>query len=309
MGASTSSLHGLAYVAMATLMMGGQSVYVKWLFAHNISMESILLIRNATMLLCLLLLLFFQHRLAMLHHLKGWKMVPCLIGGILTYHVGAQLHMQSLHHISAGMERVLFFTFPAFLLLFKAVVEKLHVPRIDWVALALVWLGVGLTVGGISWQDISVSYLSGAGFALLNAAIFAYYVILNHSNVHRIGSMVFLTFAMLGGTLGMFTQAALQQTLVASLDIPLASYGWIMLFGLILVTSMSMLSQGMKVIGRERAAMITTLAPAIGVVLGYLILHETFALVQLVGAAIVLGAILCLELFMARARRAASQEP
>lgn len=115
--------------------------------------------------------------------------------GFLGYYLASYLDFLGLQYITAGLERLILFLSPTFVLLLTAVFLKRPVSGRQWVALGLSYLGVVF----VFIQDLSLggsNVLLGASFVLGSALAYALYLIGSGELLQRIGATRLVAYAM-----------------------------------------------------------------------------------------------------------------
>jgi drug/metabolite transporter (DMT)-like permease len=188
--------------------------------------------------------------------------------------------------------------YPAFVALLGWAVGGRRPNRSTIAALAIALGGVVLTVGSDRSGLGRIDPLGGA-FLLGSAAAYAVYIVTSHRVVPQGGALVATFWIATGAGLSFLTAAALGSELGAPIGLP----------ELGLVAAMSLFSTalplttflaGMARVGPTAAALLSTLEPVFTVGLAALFLGETLSLRQVVGAVLVLAAIVLLQAFEMR---------
>lgn len=115
--------------------------------------------------------------------------------GFIGYYLASLLDFIGLQYITAGLERLILFLSPTFVLLFSALFLKKRILPKQWLALALAYLGVSL----VFVQDLSLSgqnVLLGAACVLGSALSYAFYLIGSGELLKRIGATRLVAYAM-----------------------------------------------------------------------------------------------------------------
>jgi len=223
--------------------------------------------------------------------------------GFAGYYLGALANFYALTLIGAALERVILFSYPAFILLGRWLVDGRRPNTRAMVAVISTWAGVFLAIGGIDKELLAANW-EGALWVLVSGVAMAFYFLANDRVTDQIGSVTFTVFAMSAACLGLTVHGMLNGGVhwPADPEVP-----WLMA-GLILaatVTPLFLISEGIRLIGAERAAIITTIGPIATMVLAWWILNELLALQQAAGAVLVICGILVLELGRAKTPRLA----
>ncbi|MSP83943.1 MAG: DMT family transporter [Alphaproteobacteria bacterium] len=224
----------------------------------------------------------------------GRELLAIAIGGSLGYGAAPIADFIALELIAVSVERVLLFTFPAFVVLFDALWQRRPPTGRQWAALGTTQIGIVFVVGGFNVAEV-LRNLEGAAWAVLSAALFAIYLMVNQTYGRTLGALRFTALAMTSGGAAIFVYflaAAPISTLVMT---PLAYLYLAVMTVFSTVVPMFMMTEGIKRIGAARAALISTIGPPWTVVLAAIILGETLTLMQGLGGAIVILGVLVLE--------------
>ena len=115
--------------------------------------------------------------------------------GCMGYYLSSYLDFMGLQYISAGLERLILFLAPTFVLLITAFWLKRPIGGRQWLALVLSYTGVVLVFA----QDLSLggaNVMLGSSFVLAAAVTYALYLIASGELVKRIGATRLVAYAM-----------------------------------------------------------------------------------------------------------------
>ncbi len=121
--------------------------------------------------------------------------VRIVLLGFIGYYLSSYLDFLGLQYISAGLERLILFLSPTFVLLISALYLKRRISAGQWLAMGLSYLGVLFAF----IQDLSMAgsnVLLGAGFVLASAFTYAIYLISSGEVLARVGSTRLVAYAM-----------------------------------------------------------------------------------------------------------------
>lgn len=115
--------------------------------------------------------------------------------GFIGYYLASYLDFMGLQYISAGLERLILFLAPTFVLLISAFWLKRVISRRQWVALLVSYLGVMLAfVHDLSFNGSDV--MLGSALVLGSAVSYAFYLIGSGELIKRIGATRLVAYAM-----------------------------------------------------------------------------------------------------------------
>ncbi|CAM5190841.1 Drug/metabolite transporter (DMT)-like permease OS=Castellaniella defragrans OX=75697 GN=HNR28_000466 PE=4 SV=1 [Castellaniella defragrans] len=214
--------------------------------------------------------------------------------GVIGYYLSSLLDFLGLQYITAGLERLILFLAPTFVLLISAwFLRKPIAPR-QWVAMALAYGGVAL----VFWGDLSLSgghVILGAGFVLAAAFSYALYLIGSGELVERVTATRLTAYAMTVSTLVTLVHFFLVKG-IAGLDQSGPVYGLSLIHATVnTVLPTFMIMWSVARIGAPLTAQLGLLGPVSILFLAWLFLGEPITEPQVAGtilvafAAVILG--------------------
>ncbi len=208
-----------------------------------------------------------------------------LSGAVLTTFFG-------LERMPASIYVVLFYSYPAMVTLLSLLLGEAIGARV-WLALALALLGVVLTVPDLS--AAGSGDLIGVALALVNAAIVAVYYVIAKRALSGVADVSGASAWMMVGTL-----------LVLLLLIPLRGLAAppnlltvLLLLGVASVgTALPIfaINNAIQRIGAAQASLVSTVEPPLSIIVAMLVLGEVIVGLQWLGAALILGSVIFLQL-------------
>jgi drug/metabolite transporter (DMT)-like permease len=221
-----------------------------------------------------------------------WRLVAL---GLVGYYLSSYLDFLGLQFISVGLERLILFTTPTFVLLMTALVFKRHVTRAQWAALALSYCGIVL----VFLHDLrggAGSIAAGSLLVLGSAVAYAVYLLGTGEMVRRIGSLRLVAYAMCVSSVACIGQFFLLRP-ASFLIQPLPVYGLSLVNGLFCtIFPVFMTMAAVQRIGAASASQAGMIGPVSTLFLGWALLGEPVTPVQLGGTALVLAGIYMLSL-------------
>jgi len=215
--------------------------------------------------------------------------------GVMAYYFCTLLDFTGLQYITAQLERLLLFTYPAFVILLGALFFGGQLTRWGIASVMLAYGGLAVVfIGG----DITESsnLLLGSALVLGCAFVFALYQLLAKGFIDEIGPKLFTCLAMLGAATAIFVHfcvSAFQADgIAAALDLPARIYG----IGLIIAVFSTLIpsffmNSAIGRIGAQRVAMLGMVGPLATIVAAILVLKEPFGVWDGVGTAVTLAGI------------------
>jgi drug/metabolite transporter (DMT)-like permease len=219
---------------------------------------------------------------------KQWGIV--IILGLMGYYIASYLDFLGLQTISAGLERLIIFSYPTFVVLFSALYYRRALTASVMIALGLSYIGIAL-VFIESLSLTSTNIVLGSTYVLSSALIFSVFVMGSGVMVHRIGSVRFTAYTMTVASIATLTHFAFHHDLVRTIStIPLDVYGLSLIMAIFAtVLPAFLMNNGIKKVGASSAAILSSVGPIITLALANSLLQETITNTQLLGTFFVLA--------------------
>lgn len=281
---------GLTLVILGALGFSTKSIIVKLAYQASTEIDaiSLLALRMVFSLPFFLLVALWQHKKMLniqpLHTLQCFQIIGF---GLMGYYLASYFDFLGLQYISAGLERVILFLYPTFVVILSAIIYKRTVTAREILALGVSYSGMLLVfIDQLSTESTHL-YL-GAGLILASALVFACFTIGSGMMVKQIGSTRFTAYTMtVAGTailIHFFCNSDIQLT-----EFPLDVY-WLTLVMAVFSTVLPafFMNAGIKRIGASSASIVSSSGPIATLILAYFILHETINATQMAGTFLVL---------------------
>ncbi|MDP3010685.1 MAG: DMT family transporter [Methylococcales bacterium] len=219
---------------------------------------------------------------------KQWGIV--IILGLMGYYIASYLDFLGLQTISAGLERLIIFSYPTFVVLFSALYYRRALTASVMIALGLSYIGITL-VFIESLSLTSTNIVLGSAYVLSSALIFSVFVMGSGVMVHRIGSVRFTAYTMTVASIATLTHFAFHHDLVRTVStIPRDVYVLSLIMAIFATVLPSFLmNNGIKKVGASSAAILSSVGPIITLALANSLLQETITNTQLLGTFFVLA--------------------
>ena len=284
---------GLAIAIAGAVLFSTKAVVAKLLYRYHIDAVTLIAFRMLFSLPVFAGVAIWKMRTqAPLSWADRWRIVGL---GLIGYYLSSYLDFLGLQYISVGLERLILFLTPTFVLAITAIFLKRRITALEWGALALSYCGIVLVfvhdlAGGAG------STVIGSLFVLGSAITYAVYLLGSGEMVKRVGSLRLVAYAMCVSSVAGIAQFFLLRP--ASLLVqPLQVYGLSLVNGVfctIFPVFMTMVAVGR--IGAATASQAGMIGPVSTLFLGALLLGEPVTAVQLAGTGLVLAGIYMLSL-------------
>jgi drug/metabolite transporter (DMT)-like permease len=219
-----------------------------------------------------------------------------LVLGILGYYVSSLLDFMGLQYVSAGLERLILFLYPSFVVFLNAVFFKQRITTVQKWALLLTYLGIAIAyVGELVIDTSNKGVYIGSFLVFLCAITYSMYIAGSGKLIPVVGANKFTAYAMLAATAGIFVHFALVgqgELLVASRS--LWGYGLgLAVFSTVLPSFL--ISQGLKRIGANNVAIVSGIGPISTIAQAHFFLREPIFMAQIGGTVLVVLGVLLLS--------------
>jgi drug/metabolite transporter (DMT)-like permease len=285
---------GALLVGFAAMLFATKGIFAKQLYSMGVSVEALVTLRA---LFALPLFWWFAlRRFAAIRSTPPRALLTAAAVGALCYYVGAMLDFVALTMIEASIERVLIFSYPAMVVLFYAWRDRRWPTRTVLLALALTYVGIFFTMGGFDLAELRANLL-GALLVIGSALSYAIYFVVSEKYTREIGSARFTLIAMTAAPACLLPHFLVTHD-VAELGAFSAS-AWALLVILAIVCMFlpaSFQAEGVRRVGAQRGAVLSTVGPPTTVVLAWILLDERLTLWQWLGIALIVLGILVLDL-------------
>jgi drug/metabolite transporter (DMT)-like permease len=225
---------------------------------------------------------------------REWLAVVFL--GLCGYYVSSLLDFIGLQYVSAGLERLLLFLYPSFVVFINAIFFKQQISSIQKWALLLTYSGIAVAyVGELVIDAGQPGLYFGSFMVVLCAVTYSIYIAGSGKIIPRVGANKFTAYAMLAATAGIFAHFAVAgngQVLAASQA--LWGYGLALaVFSTVLPSFI--ISQGLKRIGANNVAIVSGIGPVSTILQAHFFLHEKIFAAQVFGTLLVIAGVLLLS--------------
>lgn len=284
--------YGVTLCIIAALLFGLTSILAKYSYRYDATPIQILFFRITIAVPFFWILLGLKGKITEIPKLPRKYILYSAIAGVLGYYATMTFCFQALRFIDAGLERMIFYTHPLFVILINSFIKRRPPSSKEIFVLILMQIAIYLMLGNIGE---SKDYLKGIGFAFLASLVWGFYTILTHKVAKKIGSLSYLTYAATFGLFFIATHFFITEGL-AGLVAPRELY--ILLFSLAFFCTFVpyiVYTEGLKIIGANRASLIISASPIITIILSFFILGETMTILQIIGGFTVVGALIFLE--------------
>ena len=290
------TLTGFVITLVGALMFSTKAIIVKKAFANtSVDPVTLLTLRMLFSLPFYLVAAFLiSSRPANIRFsFKQWGYILFL--GFIGYYLSSLFDFLGLQYISAGLERLILFLYPTFAVLLNRFLFNQQLSRMQQGALVLTYMGIFIAfIGEMQLDTSSALFYTGCLLVFLCAVTYSFYLVGSSRLINQIGANKFTAYAMLAATLGVFVHFLFTRN-VAQLSAGTVIWEYGILLAIIATVIPSfLLSAGLKQIGSNNVAIISSIGPVSTILQAHYILGEEVFAAQLIGTALVVAGILLL---------------
>lgn len=220
-----------------------------------------------------------------------WKILGL---GVVGYYGSSLFDFMGLEYISAGLERLILFTYPAITVVLGVLFLNKHADRRMWLALGLSYLGIALGfVHDASLSSNLTSLMIGGGLVFACAVLYALYNAGSEAIIQRLGALRFTQLTLCVTTFAVFLHYCIQQPLSKALQLPWQVY----LYSLAMAVFSTVLpifwqATAIRYLGAAKAVLIGTLGPVLTIFFSWCILAEPISFEQMLGTVMVVAGVI-----------------
>jgi drug/metabolite transporter (DMT)-like permease len=212
--------------------------------------------------------------------------------GAVGYSLQSGLYFAAIERLDVSLVALLLYTYPAFVTVAALALGRTVFSLRTAVALTVASAGLVLVLLAAGTGAFDVG---GALLALAASVTYTTYILISDRVIGAVDPFALAALVLTGATAS-FTVTGLA---TGSLDLSLSGEAWLWLVLMALVSTVVAVSAffaGLKRVGPSEAAILSTFEPVVTVALAYAVLSERLAPAQLAGGALVLGAVVLLQL-------------
>ncbi|MNR90947.1 EamA-like transporter family protein [compost metagenome] len=285
-------LIGLTIALLGAILFSTKAIVAKLIYRYGVDAVTLIAFRMIFSLPFFIAIAIWKARTA--QPLTRAEKVQIVFLGLLGYYLSSFLDFLALQYISVGLERLILFLTPSFVLLISVVIMKRKITLLEWAALGISYLGTVLVfvhdarIGGSN-------VVLGSLLVLGSAIAYAIYLLGSGELVKRVGALRLVAYAMCVSSVACIVQFFILRP-ASMLVQPMAVYGLSMINGFFCTVMPVFLTMiAVDRIGAATASQAGMIGPVSILFLAALILDEPITGIQLAGTALVLCGIYLLS--------------
>jgi drug/metabolite transporter (DMT)-like permease len=224
--------------------------------------------------------------------LRQWISVAVI--GCLGYYVSSLLDFLGLRYISAGTERLILFIYPTLVLIMSSVIFKIKISPIQWLAVFITYIGLALAFfGELDFGTTPTGdFYRGSAMIFACAITYAAYIVGSGQMIPLVGAAKFNSYAMSFACIGVLVHFFFAGT-NSLLHLPVLVYVYGLCMAILSTVIPSYLvSEGIKRIGSDNAAIVGSIGPVSTIIQAHIFLYEPILTWQIAGTICILAGVL-----------------
>ncbi|HEY5801643.1 MAG TPA: DMT family transporter [Burkholderiaceae bacterium] len=286
-------LTGLTIAIVGAVLFSTKAIVAKLIYRHGVDAVTLIAFRMLFSVPVFGAIALWQMRKGPpLSWPDRWRL---LFMGLTGYYLSSMLDFLGLQYIGVGLERLILFLTPSFVLLITVFLFKRRVRPLEWLALFICYAGIALVFAEdlkIGGPDVAL----GAALVLGAALAYAIYLLQSGEMVKRVGTLRLVAYAMCVSSFACIAQFFILRPAVLLFQQPAPVY-WLSLVNALFCTVLpvSMTMMAVARIGAGSTSQASMIGPVSTLFLGALVLDEAITVLQLGGTALVLAGIYLLS--------------
>jgi drug/metabolite transporter (DMT)-like permease len=288
------SLAGFIVTFIGAVLFSTKAVIVKKAFADiKVDALSLLAVRMVCSLPFYLVIGFYKT-----NRQENVKLTPkqwwfLLVLGLMGYYISSFLDFTGLQYISAGLERLILFLYPSITVLITTLFFKQKISGIQKLALLLTYLGIAIAFyGELKIDTGNPHFYLGSLLIFVCAVTYGFFVAGSGQLIPQIGATKFTAYAMTVASLAVLLHYFINGNFIV-LEQRNDTF-W--LYGILLaivatVIPTFLISAGLKKMGANNVAIISSVGPVSTIIQAHFILGEPIFTTQIIGTILVISGV------------------
>lgn len=283
---------GVALAVGGTFLFALKSIFIKLAYAEGADTEVLLTLRMLMALPFYIgMWVYLRHQSAVSETLTRGRVLRVLATGLLGYYLASFLDLKGLEYISAQLERLTLFTYPAMISLLAWLFLGERITRQIIFALVMCYLGIFMMYWKEQQLFSGTDIALGVALVMGSALSFSLYVLFSKPVMMKIGSRMFTSIAMVGSTFFVLMHFLFLRD-VAELKVSAIIYWYAALLAFVSTVIPSfMVSEAIVRIGAARTTILGSAGPVFTMALAVVLLAEPTSVWHLLGTVLVISGV------------------
>lgn len=281
---------GILIVLIGNVLFSAKAIFAKLIYQYGVDPTTLLTLRMAFSfpVYFTVALLARRRKKDLVISRNDWFNLS--IFAFLGYYGASLLNFMALVYITAGLERLVLFTYPTMVVVLGFIFYQIPISRRQAFALLLTYFGIAI-VFIPALPDAGPGFGLGTALVFGSALAFAIYLIRVGKYIQRFGTALYTSYVMVLATGMIFIHFLLTRDF-SDLIWPWEVYG---LFAMLAIFStvipVFMISEGIRRIGASDTSIVASVGPVATIVLANIFLSEPVTGIQILGTLFVLAGV------------------
>ncbi|MDQ0221653.1 DMT family transporter [Streptococcus moroccensis] len=290
----TEKQKGALLTVVAAIAWGISGISGEYLMTHGMAVNHLSALRLIISGLFLTAIAYVTNKESLMQAIKDWKSLLGIgLFAILGLALNQYAYLSAVAYTNAGTATVLQYMSPVLVLIYICLRQKTWPTVLDVVAIVLAIVGTVFLATHGDLTQLSISPF-GLFWGLFSAVTYAFYILLPARSIRRYGSLVVIGLGMLmGGALFSILTQPWQYQYAFDGKSLLALFG---IVGVGTIFAYSLFLKGVTLVGPVNASLLASIEPVAAVFFSIVIMKAHFFALDLMGVALILGAVLLISL-------------
>ncbi|MGG9963353.1 DMT family transporter [Ferruginibacter sp. SUN106] len=288
------SLAGFVVTFIGAILFSTKAVIVKKAFADiKVDALSLLAVRMICAVPFYLVIAFYKTNQGDNKKLTPKQWWFLLVLGLSGYYISSFLDFVGLQYISAGLERLILFLYPTITMLITTLFFKQKVSTIQRMALLLTYFGTAIAFyGELKLDTGNANFYYGSLLIFLCAITYGFFVAGSGQLIPQIGPAKFTAYAMTVAASAVLLHFVINGnfTVIESGSTKFWLYGILLAIVATVIPSF-LISAGLKKMGSNNVAIVSSIGPVSTIIQAHFILGEQIFTAQIVGTVLVIAGV------------------
>lgn len=284
---------GFIITFIGAILFSTKAIFVKLAFTNtDVDAVSLLALRMLFSVPFYISIALFYSRKAGNVKFSSREWMKIIFLGLIGYYLSSLFDFIGLQYVSAGLERLILFLYPTFAILLNAAIFNKQINGVQKLALLLTYAGIGIAYfGELKLEATNPHFFLGTFFIFLCALTFSIYLVGSGRLIPMVGATKFTAYTMTAAAVAVLTHYFVAGNTIHHFSGPVLGYG-VMLAVIATVIPTFFISNGLKKIGSNNVAIISSIGPVSTILQAHFVLGEKLILAQVIGTALVIAGVL-----------------
>jgi len=276
-------LIGVFLILISGSAFGTLAVFARLAYEDGVTPITLLFLRFGIASLCMLFITLLRG----IPIPRGWVLLGLALMGGIGYVGQALSYFTALTLIPAGLVALLLYLYPAIVTILAVIILKERISKWKMIALLIALGGTVLTIG-----PTGGGHLLGVIFGLSAAFIYSVYILVGSKITKQVTAVQSSTVVIVSAAIVSGGLVAIQ-----GVALPATAFGWASVIAIALISTILAIVTffaGLERVGPTNASTLSTVEPAVTVVLAALVLGEAISFMRLVGGIMIILAVIIL---------------